>query len=129
MQRPFRPMLELRLIHREGGKEDSPVYVAIGEVYSPPDVLQKESGGALLKWAAVRVKVTEQEVEGSELPGATKLEALEHALFHVKWFLRNYMSVGKLYDLDDRPFDPDEISSIFSSRIELDQALTKRRRK
>jgi hypothetical protein len=122
MGRQFQPMLELRLIYRERDKQDLPVYAAIGEVYSPPDVMKNQTNDVHAKWAAVRVKVAEEEIEGSELPGATKLEALEHALYHIKWFLRHYSSPGQLYDLDGRAFDPDETSSIFKSRIEMDRA-------
>ena len=123
MERSFHSMLELRLIYREPGKEDLPVYVAIGEVYSPPDVLKEGPAKDYAGWAAVRVKVAEQDLNGSELPGATKLEALEHALYHVKWVLRNYKAPGKLYDAEGRPFDPDYVSPMFKSRMQMDRRL------
>ena len=123
MSRPFRPMLELRLIYRERGQEDVPLYAAVGDVYSPPDILDGSDPEEAKKWSAVRVKITEVNEEGSELPGANALECLEHALLHIKSFLRHHLSTGRLYDLQGDPFDPDARSPVFESRVDVERAM------
>src|SRR5258706_10974813 len=114
METPFSALLELRLIYRERGKEDLPIHVSVSGVYSPPDILRGSDAGDSSTWSAIRVKVTE-EGDGSELPGANPLEALEHALVHIKSFLRQHLGAGRLFDLNGNPFDPDAISSVFAA--------------
>jgi hypothetical protein len=118
-------MLELRLIHRRDGEEDVPIYVAIGEVYSPPEILSSEQAAQSGAWAACRVKVYEEEEGGSEILGANPLEALDHALLHVKSYLRLHMQDGTLHDIAGNVFDPDAVSGVLQARIDVERALRK----
>jgi hypothetical protein len=132
MAKSLTPMLELHLIHREPGKEDVPIDIAIGQVYSPPDILTDAKADDTGGWCAVRVRVSSENAQGSELPGANALEALEHALLHVKSFLRMHLSSGGLYDRDGNPFDPDAKSSVFQARLDHEDAAqraTKKKRR
>ena len=65
---------------------------------------------------------------GSEIPGANPLEALEHALLHVKTFHRNHLKTGRLYDEKGNPFDPDKISPVYRARLEVEGALKGKRK-
>ena len=129
MGKSFTPMLELHLIHREAGKEDVPIDIAIGPVYSPPDILTETGTGDMDGWCAVRVRIAAENEQGSELPGANPLEALEHALLHVKSCLRMHLSSGGLFDREGKPFDPDAKSPVFQARLDVEERSTKKKRR